>query len=147
MGEVRERIALRSAALVGDGFVTASERYWLEREETDLLGVVEGELDDASNLLVVDAIHNRDNGNDLDTRAMEVVDGLQLNVEQVTHLAVCVGSVADTIELQIRVPHAGFSCLLGELEALGELDTIGSRLHAVVTDLASVAHRVQEVRR
>ena len=78
---------------------------------------------------------------------MQVVDGLQLHVEQVADFAVGVGGVADAVELQIRITHAGFDCLLGELETLGEFNSVGRGLHAVVSDFAGVADGVQEVRR
>ncbi len=42
--QVRKRVALRRAALVGDGFVAAGERDRLEREERNLLGVIQREL-------------------------------------------------------------------------------------------------------
>ena len=58
-----------------------------------------------------------------------------------------VGSVADTVELQVGVAQTRFGGLLGELGALGELDAVGRRLHAVVADLARVGDRVKEVRR
>jgi hypothetical protein len=44
--QVRERVALGGAALVGDGFVAAGEGDRLEGEEGNLLGIVERELDD-----------------------------------------------------------------------------------------------------
>ena len=46
--QVRQRVALRGAALVGDLLVAAGERHRLERQEGDLLRVVERELDDAA---------------------------------------------------------------------------------------------------
>ena len=77
----------------------------------------------------------------------QVLDGLQLDVEQVADAAVRVRGVADAVELQIRVAQAGFGRRLRELRALGELDAVGRRLHAVVADFARVADRVEEVRR
>ena len=53
----------------------------LEGEEVDLLGVVERELDDAAHLLVVDAVDDAGDGDNVDTGLMEVVNGLQLDVE------------------------------------------------------------------
>ena len=78
---------------------------------------------------------------------IQVLDRAQLDVEQIADAAVRVGRVADAVELQIRVAQAGFGCGLRELRALGELDAVGRRLHAVVANLARVADRVQEVRR
>ena len=58
-----------------------------------------------------------------------------------------VGFVADAVELQIRVAQTGFGGFLGELRALGELDTVGRSLHALIAQLAAIADGVQEVRR
>ena len=88
------------------------KRNRLERQEADRLGIVERELDDASDLLVVDAVDDGDDRNDLDAGLVQVLDGLQLHVEQVADLAVRVGGVADAVELQIGVAQAGFGGLL-----------------------------------
>ncbi len=64
--QVRQRVALRCAALVGDFLVAAGEGDRLEREEGDRLRVVERELDDAADLLVVDAVDDRDDRHDVD---------------------------------------------------------------------------------
>ena len=64
--QVRQRVALRVAALVGDFLVAAGERHRLEREEVDLLRVVERELDDAADLLVVHAVDDGDDRDDVD---------------------------------------------------------------------------------
>ncbi len=116
--EVRQGVALRRAALVGDGFVAAGEGDRLEDEEVDLLRVVERELDDAAHLLVVDAVDDGGYGNDVDAGLVQVVDGLELHVERVADLAVRVGGVADAVELQIGVAETGFSGGLGELLGL-----------------------------
>ena len=143
--EVREGVALRLAALVGDVFVAAGEADRLEGEEVDLLRVVERELDDAANLLVVDAVDDGGDGDDVDAGLVQVVDGLELHVERVADLAVRVGGVADAVELQVGVAETGFSGGLGELLGLGELDAVGRGLHGVVTDLAGVGDGVEEV--
>ncbi len=143
--EVRQRVALCVTTLVGDVFVAAREADRLEGEEVDLLGVVERELDDAANLLVVDAVDDRRYGNDVDAGLVQVVDGLELHVERVADLAVRVGGVADTVELEVGVAETGFSGGLGELLGLGELDAVGRGLHGVVTDLAGVGDGVEEV--
>ncbi len=68
--QVRQRVALRGAALVRHFLVAARERHRLERQELDLLGVVERELDDPADLLVVDAVDDRDDGDDVDAGAV-----------------------------------------------------------------------------
>ena len=144
---VRERVALRQAALVGDVLVAAGEADRLEAEEADLLGVVERELDDAAHLLVVDAVDDGGDGHDFHAGLVQVVDGLQLHVKQVAHLAVRVGGVADAVELEIDVAEAGFGSGAAKLLALGEFDAVRCGLHAVVANLARVGHGVEEVRR
>ena len=147
VGEVRQRVALRGAALRRDFLVAARERHRLERQEVDALRVVERELDDAADLLVVDAVDDGDDRHDVDAGAVEVLDRAQLHVEQVADAAVRVGGVADAVELQVGVAQAGFGRGLGELGALRELDAVGGRLDAVVADLARVADGVEEVGR
>ncbi len=78
---------------------------------------------------------------------MQVVDGFQLYVEQIADGAMIVGGIANPVELQVGVPHSSFHRLLAEFKALGEFNSVGGGLHAVVSDLAGVANRVQEVRR
>ena len=145
--QVRQRVALRLAALVGDLLVAAREAHRLEREEVDLARVVERELDDAADLLVVDAVDDRDDRHDVDAGAPQVLDRAQLHVEQVADAAVRVGGVADAVELQVGVAQARLRGLARELGTLGELDAVGRRLHRVVADLPRVADRVEEVGR
>ena len=145
--QMRQRVALRFAALDGHLLVAAGERHRLERQEVDPLRVVERELDDAADLLVVDPVDDGDDRDDVDAGAVQVLDRPELDVEQVADAAMRVGGVADAVELQVGVAETGLGRRLGELGALGELDAVGRRLHAVVADLARVADRVQEVRR
>ena len=54
--QMRQRVALGLAALVGDGFVAAGERHRLEAQERNLLRIVEREAHHRAHLLVVDAV-------------------------------------------------------------------------------------------
>ena len=132
---------------VGDFLVAARERHRLERQEVDLLRVVERELDDPADLLVVHAVDDRRDGDDVDAGGVQILDRAQLHVEQVADEAVRVRRIADAVELQVRVPQPRLGRRLRELGALGELDPVGRRLDAAVPDLLRVAHRVEEVRR
>ncbi len=143
--EVRQCVALRMAAFVGNILIATGEGHRLEGEEVDLLGVVESELDDAANLLVIDAVDDTGDGNDVHAGLMQVVDGLKLHVEGVTNLAVAVRGVADSIELQVRVAQTRFGGSLREFLGLGELDAVGCGLHGGVTNLARVSNCVEEV--
>ncbi len=145
--QVRQRVALRGAALRGDLLVAARERHRLERQEVDLARVVERELDDPADLLVVDAVDDGHDRDDVDARRPEVLDGAQLDVEQVADQAVRVGGVANPVELQVGIAQARLEGGLRELRALRELDAVGRRLHRVVADLLGITHRIQEVRR
>ena len=98
-----------------------------------------------AHLVVVHAVDDGDDENDFDAGFVHVFDGAQLHVEQVADLAMAVGVVADAVELQVGVAQARFEGLLAEFLALGELDAVGRRLHAVVADLAGVADRIEEI--
>ena len=128
VGHVAQGVALRHAAFVADILVTAGEGDRLEADKVDLLGVVEGELDDAADLLVIDAVNDGGHRNDVDTSLVQVVDGLQLDVKQVADFAMGVGCVADAIELQIGITQACFRSGAAELFALGKLDAVGRSL-------------------
>ena len=145
LGQMRQRVALLQAALGSDFLVAAGERNGLEGHEGDFLGILHGELHDRAHLVVVQVVDDGRDQNDLDARRVHVFDGAQLHVEQVAHLAVAVGVVADAVELQVGVAQAGFKRLLAIILALGEFDAVGRRLHAVVAHLARVADGVEEI--
>ena len=119
----------------------------LEAQEADLLGIVECELDDAANLLVVDAVDDCRYGNDVDAGFVQIVDGLEFYVEQVADLAVTVGSVADAVELEVNVTETGFSSGAAKFFGLCKFDAVRCGLHGVVANLARVGDSVKEVRR
>src|SRR4029077_13486014 len=146
LGKVRQGVALAETALGSDVFVAASERDWLETDEGDLLGVFHRELDDGADLVVVHIVDDGDDEDDFDTRFVHVLDGAELHVKEVADLAMAVGVVADSVELQIGVAHTCVESLLAEFLALGELDAVGGGLHAVVTDLAGIGDGVEEER-
>src|ERR1039457_2553813 len=98
---------VRHAALVWDGLVAAGKRNRLERKERNALGIVEGELDDAAHLLVIDAVDQRDDGHDVHAVGVQVFNRPQLYIKQVADFAVGVGGVADTIELQVGITQTG----------------------------------------
>src|SRR6516162_5243829 len=122
--QVRQSVALRVTALVGDLFVTPGERNRLERQEGDTLWIIKRELNDAADLLVIQTVDDGYHRHDLDPRLMQVLDRLQLYVKQVADEAMRVGSVADAVELKVRVTQAGFCRLLRKLETLGKLDAV-----------------------
>src|SRR5271156_3182265 len=105
---MRERVTLRGAAIIGDGFVASGEGNRLKTEKTDLLGIVERELNDASDLLVVNAVDNGHHRDNLAAGFVQVVDRFQLYVKQIADSAMIIGCVSDAIELQIGVSHSGF---------------------------------------
>src|SRR5579862_7791588 len=147
MREVRQRIALGFTAIVGYGLVTPGEADRLEGKKSDALGIVERELDNASDLLVVDAVDDGHDGDDLYSGGVQIFDGFQLHIEEVAYFAMRVGCVADAVELQIGVAHASFGGLLRELQTFREFNSVGCGLHAVVSNFARITHRVEEVRR
>src|SRR6185437_16379796 len=99
--EVRERIALRLATFIGYGLIASCKRNRLEGEESDLLGIIQRELDDAADLLIINTVHNRHDRNDFHAGPMQVINSLQLHIKQVADFAMRIGSVADSIKLQV----------------------------------------------
>src|SRR6266478_2940865 len=144
--KMRKGVALAQAAFRSNVLVASGEGNWLEADEGDLLGIFHREFDDGADLVVVDVVDDGHHQHDFDAGFVHVLDGAQLHVKQVADLAMSVGVVADAIELQVRVAHAGFKSLLGELLALGEFDAVGGGLHAVVANLAGVSDGFEEVR-
>src|SRR5207248_6725413 len=106
-------------ALRDDGFVASGEADGLEWQAADLLWIIEGELDNASYLFIIDAVDDGDDGNDFDAGTMEVIYSFKLYIEQVADFAVGVGGVADAVELQIGITHAVVGGLLGDIVTLG----------------------------
>jgi hypothetical protein len=134
---VRQRIALLIPLFVGDLLVAAGERHRLERDEADLVAVLQRELDDRSDLIVVDRVDDRHDEADVDAGGVQVLDRAQLHLEQVADLAMGVRLLGDPVELEVGDAHAGFARLLRELRLLREADAVGRRLDAEIADLAA----------
>ena len=147
VGHVRESVALCETALFADVLVAAGEADRLERKEADFLGIVERELDDAANLLVVNAVNDGRHRDDIDAGFVQIVDGLELYVEEIADLAVRVGGVADAVELEVDVAETSFGSGAAEFFALREFNAVRSSLHRVVANLARVGDGVKEVGR
>ena len=84
MSEVRQCVSLSVPAFVADLFVASSKRDRLERKESNLPRVVESKLDDASDLLIVYTVNDRNYGNDAKPRIEQVLNRAKLDVKQVT---------------------------------------------------------------
>src|SRR5690242_15939894 len=145
MGKMRERVPLRRTPFIRNRFVTTGKGYGLERTERHNARIVEGKLDDAPNLLIVDAVDDCRNWNNINASGIQVLDCLQLHVEQVSDFPMGVGCVSDSIKLQIGVTQSSFRSLLAELFALCEFDSIGRRLYARIAHLARIGDCIQEV--
>ena len=115
IGQVRQRVTLPQPAFRRDVFVAAGERNRLERDESDLLRIVHRKPDDRTHLIVIDAVDQRRDQNDVNAGFVQIVDRPQLHIEQIADLAVAVGVVADTVELQIHKTQSGFGGLLGKI--------------------------------
>src|SRR5437660_11978698 len=111
---MRQCVTLGLAAVVGYGFISSCEAYWLEAQEADRFWIIQRELYDSSYLFVVDAVDDRHYWDDFYAGVVQVLDGFQFYVEQVADHAMGIGGVADAVELQVGVAHAGFYCLLAE---------------------------------
>src|SRR5437764_75106 len=109
--------------------------------------IIQRELDNSSYLLVVDAVHDRRYRHDLDSGIVQVMNRLEFHVKQIAYCSVRIGCVANAVKLEIDEAQSGFRRLPAELFTLGKLNSVARRLHRVVTDLARVANRIQEVGR
>ena len=78
---------------------------------------------------------------------MQVVDRAQLHIKQIADLTVAVRIVADPVELEIHISQTGCGGFTAKFLALGEFDAIGSGLNTVVSNLARVLDRFDEMRR
>src|SRR5579871_2796361 len=54
--------------------------------------------------------------------------------------------IADAVKLKVRVSEPGFRSLRSKIGILGELDTVGCGLHAVVAELTGITNGIQKVR-
>ena len=115
MSEVSKRVTLLQTTLFGDVLVAARERNRLERDERDLFRILESKANDRADLVVIDAVDQRRHENDVNARLVQVVDRTQLDVEKIADLAVRVGVVADTVELQINESKTGLGSLVGKI--------------------------------
>src|SRR5436190_2182318 len=147
MGQMAKGITLGLAALVGNFFIPPGERNRLEAQEADGLGIIQRELNDAAHLLIIDAVHDGGDRNDIYAGLMQVIDGAQLHVKQIANLAMGIGCVADSVKLQVSKTQAGFCSLAAEFRRFGKLNSVGSCLNRVVSNLACIADSIQEVRR
>ena len=134
--QMRKRVALADAAFRSDFFVAPGEGNRLEGHEGNFLRVFHRELHDRAHLIVVHVVDDGGDQHDFDAGFVHVLDGAELHVKEVAHLAVAVRVVADAVELQVRIAHARFEGLLAEFLALGEFDSVGRGLHAVVANFA-----------
>ena len=75
----------------------------MKREKRNLLWIVEGELHAASDLLVIDAVNDRDHRDDVDAVGPEILDSLKLYIEKVADRPMRISGVPDPIKLEISV--------------------------------------------
>ena len=87
-----------------------NETGWNERNEI-FFGLSSANSDHRAHLLVVDAVDDRDDRNDVDAVRVQVLDRPQLHIEQVADGAMRIGGVADPVELQIGIAQTGFGGL------------------------------------
>src|SRR5437870_7493160 len=125
MGQMAKGITLGFAALVGNFFIAPGEGNRLETQEADGLGIIKRELNDAPHLLIIDAVHDSGDWDDIYAGLMQVMDGAQLHVKQIANLAVGIGRVADAVKLQVSKTQASFGSLAAKFRRFGKLNSIG----------------------
>src|SRR5579884_1944957 len=85
--QVAQRVALRLTAIVSNFFIAAGKGNRLEAQEADGLGIVQCKLDNAAYLLIVDAVDDCGDRNDINASFMQVMNGAQLHIKQIANLA------------------------------------------------------------
>ena len=143
--QMRQRIALSQPAFRCDVFVAAGKGDRLKSHERNLLGILHRKLHYGPDLIVIHVVNDRNHQNDLDAGLVHVLDGAQLHVKQISHLAVAIRVIPNSIELKVGIAQARLERFPAKLLALGKFDPIGGRLHAVIAELSRVADSVDEI--
>src|SRR5690606_21135758 len=108
VGQMRKRVALSHATLVGDHLIAPGKGNRLEGNKSDFLRIIQRKPDNRADLVVIDIIDQCRDQNDFYASSVDVVDRPQLYVKQVADMPMAVGIIPDTVELQISEPQPGF---------------------------------------
>src|SRR5216684_1317132 len=147
MSKMRKRVSLLQTSFWRNRFVTARKRDRLERQKRDLLWIIQSEPDNGSHLIIVDAVYECRDQNNLNPRLVKIINRPELNIEEIAHLAMAIRVVPNTVELKIHITQTGFRRLTTKLFALRELDPIRGSLDRVIPNFPRVFDRFDEVRR
>src|SRR6267378_7549589 len=124
MREVRQRVTLLETALGCDLFIASRKRNWLERQEGNLLRIVEGKSNNGSDLVVIDAVDQCGNEHNLNARFMQVIDCTHLHIEQIANLAMAVGVITNSVKLEVNVAQTSLGSFATEIFALSKFDSV-----------------------
>src|SRR5690606_18663837 len=122
VSQMAQGVALLGAQLIGDVLVAASEAHRLKGDDSDLVGVVDGKLNDRSDLIVVDAVDHRDDKNHVNSCSCQVLNRAELDVKKVAYLTVRVGRVGDAVKLQVTKTEACLFCAVGKVRIFSKRD-------------------------
>src|ERR1700686_1806068 len=141
-----KRVSLLQTPVGGNRLVTTSKRNRLERKKRNLLWVIQCKADDRSNLIIVNAVYQRRDQNNLYPSLVKIINPPQLHIEQISYLAVAIRVIANTVKLEIHITQSSFCRLTAKLFTFCELNPVSGRLDRVIPDLARVLNRLNEVR-
>ena len=144
LGHLRKGVALGVSRAVFDVFIPAGEGHGLEGDGLNLVDVASRKIDDGSDSPVVDAVDDGGHQSGFHADFGHVLDGLQLDVEQIADAAVTVALFAGAVELQVGPVKSRFMGLPGELLALGEANPVGGRQNPIESDLLGVGDGFDE---
>src|SRR5438552_3751233 len=147
MSHAGERVTLLDAQFIGNIFVAAGERNWLESYCLNFVDVLCGELDDLTDGIVVDAIDDGDYERDFDANLRQVLNRTNFHIKQVADATMFVLLFANTIELQIDAMLARGLRGFAELNVFSETNSVRRREDAIETNLLGISDRVEIVRR
>src|SRR5207248_10279493 len=107
MSHAGERVTLLDAQFIGNIFVAAGERNWLESYCLNFVDVLRGELDDLTDGIVVDGVDDGHDEGNFDSYARQILNRAHFHVEQIADATMLVLFFSDAVELQIDAMLAG----------------------------------------
>ncbi len=121
------------------------EGHRLEADAAHGVDVIDGDAHDVAHLVVVDALDDGRDEDDLDAGLAAGLDDPHLLLEQGFAARFAVNVVADAVKLQVDARQPGFAAALREIQ-IGQQDAVGRRLDVGKAHLVRHGHDFDELR-
>src|SRR6266542_4754744 len=147
MRHAGQRVTLLDSQQIGTVFTAAGEPKRLELDRLHLVNILRRELDNLTDAIVVDCVHDGGDERDFDSNLREILNCLLLHIKQVAHAAVSVLFFANPVELKIHAVLSRSLRRFAKLDVFSEAYAVGCRQNSVEADLLRVSNRLEIVRR